>query len=209
MMLKRLPTNDSPIRIILQQRRQQIRGIIAPQRLHRHEVGDRPLRPLGKFRIVMRQPVHPVPIGIRIGRPPPLEDFDELIDVGSAGEEGQAGGHFGEDASDRPDVDGGGVAGCAEEEFGGAVPEGDDLVGVGSVGEAGEAGEAEIGEFEGQSVGADQEIMRLQIPMQHPMSMTIPHPIQNLPHKTPHHTLRQPHPLPYIIAPLPLIHKRF
>jgi len=36
---------------------------------------------------------------------------------------------FGEDASGGPDVDGGSVFGGSEEEFGGSVPEGDDLVG--------------------------------------------------------------------------------
>ena len=158
MMLHRLPTDDPPVGIVLQQRRQQVRGVVAPQRLHRHEVRDRPLRPLGKLRVEVRQPVHAVPVRARVRRPPPLEDLDELVDVRPAREEGEAGGHLGEDAPDGPDVDGGRVAGRAEEELGGAVPEGDDLVGVGTVGEAGEAGEAEVGEFERVSVGADQEL---------------------------------------------------
>ena len=133
-MLQRLPANNPPIRIILQQARQQIRRIVAAQRLHRHKVCDRPLRPFGEFRIVMRQPIHAVPIRVRIGSPPPLKYFDQLINIGSSWKQGQPSGHFGKDAPDTPDINGSGVAGCPKEKFGGAVPEGDDFVGIRSVG---------------------------------------------------------------------------
>ena len=78
LVLQRLTTHNPPVRIVLQQARQHIRGGAAPQRLLRDEVRDRPLRPFREFRIVMRQPVHAVPVGVRIGRAPALEDFDEL-----------------------------------------------------------------------------------------------------------------------------------
>mmetsp|Transcript_39919 Transcript_39919/g.85046 ORF Transcript_39919/g.85046 Transcript_39919/m.85046 type:complete len:383 (-) Transcript_39919:4-1152(-) len=208
MMLQRLPTHNPPVRIVLQQLCQQVGRVATPQRVHRHEVSDRPFRPLRKLWVVVRQPVHAVPVRVGIGRTPPLENFDELVDVRPAWEEGETGGHLGEDAADGPDVDGGGVAGGAEEEFGGAVPEGDDLVGVGSVREAGEAGEAEVCEFQGVSVGTDQEVVRLQIPVQHPVGVTVPHPVQYLPHEAPHHRLGQPDPLPNVLAPLPLVHER-
>ncbi|KAL7547619.1 hypothetical protein ACHAWF_010900 [Thalassiosira exigua] len=157
-MLQRLPTHDPPIRVVLQQARQQVGHVVAPQRLHRDEVRDRPLRPLRKLRVVMREPIDAVPVRGGIGRAPSLEDLDELVDVGSAREEGQARRHLGEDAPHAPDVDGRGVAGGAEEELGGAVPQRDDFVGVGAVGEAGEAGESEVREFEGLPVGADEEL---------------------------------------------------
>ena len=51
-------------------------------------------------------------------------------------------------------------------------------------------------------------MLRLQIPVQNSMCMTIPHPIQNLPHKILNHRLGQPPPLPNIVARLPLINKR-
>lgn len=63
------------------------------------------------------------------GRPDEVEDEFELIHVGLSREEGAAEDDFGEDASGGPDVDGGSVFGGSEEEFGGSVPEGDDLVG--------------------------------------------------------------------------------
>lgn len=158
MVLQRLPADDSPVRVVLQQRREQVRSGVAPQRLPRHEVRDRPLRPLGKLRVEVRQPVHAMPVAGGIGRSPSLKDLDELVDVGPSREERQAGGHLGEDAPHGPDVNGGGVARRAEKELGGAVPEGDDLVGVGPIGEPGEAGEAEVSELEGVPVGADQEL---------------------------------------------------
>lgn len=87
----------------------------------------------------MRQTVHSRPNG-GVRSASPLKYLDQLIDIGSSGEERQAGGHFCEYATDGPDVDGGGVAGGAEEEFGGAVPQGDYFVSVWPVREAGEAG---------------------------------------------------------------------
>ena len=139
-MLHGLTTNNSTISIILQKTCQQICRIHAAQCLQWHKIRNRPLGPLWKLGIIMWQPVNALPIRSRVGRSPPLKNLDQLIDVRSAGEEGKSSGHFGEDASDRPDVDGGRIEGCAEEKFGSAVPEGDDFVGVRAVGEAREAG---------------------------------------------------------------------
>lgn len=148
-MLQRLPANESPVRIVLEQARQQVRGGVAPEGLHRDEVGDGSLGPLRELGVVIRQAVHAVPIRLGIRRAPALEDLDQLIDVGPAREQGQARRHLGEDAPHGPDVDSRRVALGAEQQLRRAVPEGDDLVGVGAVWEAGEPGESEVGEFEG------------------------------------------------------------
>ena len=58
------------------------------------------------------------------------------------------GDHLDEDGSHGPDVDGGCVGGASEENFGGAVPEGNDLVGEGANWRAEGAGEAKVGEFQ-------------------------------------------------------------
>lgn len=55
------------------------------------------------------------------------EHTEELVDFGVPLEERLAGGHFGEDAADGPDVDGAGVALGAEEDFWSSVPQGDNL----------------------------------------------------------------------------------
>lgn len=64
--------------------------------------------------------------------PPPLhrspEDPEDLINLGITGEERLAHDHLGKDAADRPHVDARRVVTRAEEDFGGAVPEGHDLV---------------------------------------------------------------------------------
>ena len=129
-----LSTNNPPIRIVLQQTRQKIRCCITPQSLMRYKVRDRPFWPLWKFRIVMRKPVHAMPIRHGIRCAPPLKDFDKLINVGPAGEEWQSGCHFGKDTSHTPNIDCGRVSGGTKEKFRCAIPESDDLVGVWSVG---------------------------------------------------------------------------
>ena len=81
------------------------------------------------------------------GRAHYAEDLLELVFIRGAGEEGAAGVHFCHDAAGGPDVDAGVVGAGAEEDVGGAVPEGDDFVGEGVDGDAEGAGEAEVGEF--------------------------------------------------------------
>lgn len=51
----------------------------------------------------------------------------------------------------------------AEEDLGGTVPEGYDLVGEGTDGGAEGAGEAEVGELEA-AVAGDEEVLRFQVP---------------------------------------------
>ena len=49
--------------------------------------------------------------------------------------------------------------------------------------------------------------MRLEVAVQHPVGVTIAHPVQYLPHEIPHHPRWQSDPLPYVVAPLPLVHE--
>ena len=55
------------------------------------------------------------------------EDLEDLVNLRVTREERLAGAHFGEDATDRPHVDACAVLTSTEENFGSAVPEGDDL----------------------------------------------------------------------------------
>lgn len=86
----------------------------------------------------------------------------ELVFVGGAGEEGATGVHLGHDAAGGPDVDGGGVGAGAEEDVGGAVPQGDDFVGEGVDGDAEGAGETKVGKFE-VAGGVDEEVLGLEV----------------------------------------------
>ena len=90
------------------------------------------------------------------------EDLEELVDLGIAGEEGALGDHLDEDGADGPDVDGGSVGLRSEEDLGGTVPEGDDLVGEGPDGGAEGPGQAEIGQLE-PPVARYEEVLRLEV----------------------------------------------
>lgn len=67
--------------------------------------------------------------GLRGGNAAELEDLGDLVDFVGALEEGVAGEELGEDAAHAPHIDGPSVGPGAEEEFRGAVPEGDDQLG--------------------------------------------------------------------------------
>lgn len=50
------------------------------------------------------------------------EDLEDLIDLRVTREQGLARAHFGEDATNRPHVDAGGVLSAAEKDFGRTIP---------------------------------------------------------------------------------------
>jgi len=73
-----------------------------------------------------------------------LEDLEDLVDLAVPAEQRLLLDHLREDAADGPDVDAETVLLLAEEDLGGAVPEGLDLVREGLDGEGEGAGEAEF-----------------------------------------------------------------
>ena len=81
-----------------------------------------------------------------------------MIDFRVSREEGFPGHHLGENAADGPDINASGVLAAAEEDFGRAVPESDDFVGVCADGDAKGSGQAKVGKFEG-AVRVDQEVL--------------------------------------------------
>lgn len=82
--------------------------------------------PLGEARLEVRERGDARPFVV--GRcTEDAEDLEDFVDFGVAREERLACAHFGEDAAHGPHVDAGGVGAGAEQDFGGAVPEGDDL----------------------------------------------------------------------------------
>ena len=89
--------------------------------------------------------------------------------------------HFREDAAEAPDVDGGGVGLGAEEDLWRAVPERDDLVGVGADGEGEGAGEAEVGELDGAAV-VDEQVLRLEVAVEDAVRVAVRDARQQLLH---------------------------
>jgi hypothetical protein len=55
------------------------------------------------------------------------EDLEDLVDLRVTGEQGLAGAHLGEDGADGPHIDTGGVLAASKQNFGGAVPQCNDL----------------------------------------------------------------------------------
>ncbi len=119
------------------------------------------------------------------------EDLEDLVNLGVAREQGLAGAHLGKDAADRPHVDAGGVLAAAEQNLRGAVPEGDDLVGVGAQGDAERAGQAEVGELE-VALAVDQQVLGLEIAVQDAMAVAVAHARAQLAHELLDHTLAEP-----------------
>lgn len=95
-----------------------------------------------------------------------LDDLDELIDTGRAGEDGLADDELGEHAADGPDVDRVAVLGRAEDELGRAVVAAAD---VGDICLAGHQhfGAAEVAEFEDMRLGVDKQVLRLDVAVAH------------------------------------------
>ena len=120
-LLRRYPRR----RVINEQSIQQIQSLLR-QRADQRDIliPD----PLGKAGLVVWERGDAGPVGFG-GRAEDAEDLEDFVDFGVAGKERLASAHFGEDGTDGPHVHAGGVGAAAEEDLGGAVPEGDDLRG--------------------------------------------------------------------------------
>lgn len=117
--------------------------------------------PLGERRFEVRQLQSRRPVRL-IRCPLHLEDFEYLVDLGIAREKRLALSHLCEDATYRPDVYWRRVLLLPKEDLGGAVPERDDLMGVGLDREAEGACEAKVSKLD-VTVLVDEEVLRLQI----------------------------------------------
>ncbi len=119
--------------------------------------------PLGEDGGVVLEATDARPQTVHVGRSSEeFEDLEELADFGVTTEEDLAAGEFSHDATDGPEIDGRGVVLLTEENFGGAVPEGDDLVSVGVHGDLEGAGETEVGDLEGVVV-LEEDVGGLQV----------------------------------------------
>ena len=131
---------------------------------------------------------------MRIKRKDIPEDLEDLINFRVAGEERLASAHFSEDAPDGPHVDAGRVLTTAEQDLGGAVPERDDLVGVGPERDAKSAGQSKVGQLQ-VSLAVNQQVLGLEIAVQHTVAMAVAHTRAQLAHELLDHGLSQPQPV--------------
>jgi hypothetical protein len=97
------------------------------------------------------------------GRAEQLEDVEELLELGVAGEERLLPRELGEDAPDGPDVHRGGVVRAAQQNFGSSVPQRDDLVRVRFNRHGEGASEAEVGNLDDVLGFVDEEVLGLEV----------------------------------------------
>jgi len=97
-----------------------------------------------RFEVVQLECIRPV---IFIRGSEHLEDFENLINLRIAHEKRSPLDHLCKDAARRPQINTQGVSLLAEEDLGAAVPECDDLVGVGFDRESEGASQAEVSQF--------------------------------------------------------------
>ena len=110
------------------------------------------------------------------------EDLEDLVDLRVAGEQRLARAHLREDAADGPHVHAGRVLAAAEQDLGRAVPQRDDLVGVRPQRDAKGSREAEVRKLE-VPVAVDQQVLRLQVAVQHAVAVAVAHALAQLAHE--------------------------
>ena len=89
--------------------------------------------------------------------------------------------HFDEDTAEAPKIDGRRVSLHAQQDLGGAVPEGHDLVGQVSDGHGEGAGEAEVGQLD-PTLGVHEQVLGLEVAVEDAVGVAVGDPGQQLVH---------------------------
>lgn len=110
------------------------------------------------------------------------EDLLQLVLISGSRKEGTAGIHFCHYAACRPNVDAGAIGTGSKKHVWSAIPEGYDLIGECIHWNAKGASESEVGKFE-LSLVVDEQVLRLQIPVQNPILVTELDSLQDLVHE--------------------------
>lgn len=107
------------------------------------------------------------------------EDLEDLIDLRVTREERLAGSHLGEDAANGPHVDTSGVLATTEQNFGRAVPESDDLVGVSAERNTEGASQTEICQLQVAFL-VDEQVLWLQVTVENAVGMAVARALEEL-----------------------------
>ena len=114
------------------------------------------------------------------------EDLEDLVNFRVTSEQRLARAHFSEDAANGPHINTGRVLATTEQNLRGAVPQRNDLVGVGAEGHTKGSRESEISKLE-VTVAVDKEILGLQIAMQHAVAVAVANTLAQLAHELLYH----------------------
>lgn len=118
------------------------------------------------------------------------EDLEDLVDFRVTGEQGLSRAHFSKYAADGPHIDTGRVLPTTKQNLRGAVPQRNDLVGVGAEGHTKGSRESEISKLE-VSVAVDKEILGLQITVQHAVAVAVTDALAQLAHELLYHRVAE------------------
>ena len=159
-MLKSLASRNSIRRMITEHLTKEINTIT----IQHGQLGRQVLSiPLGEHVGVILEIGNTRPQSIDIsGSTKEFEDLEELTDFSITTEENLTAAEFSHDAANGPHVDGGRIVLFTEEDFGGAVPEGDDFVSVGVHGDLEGTSKAEVSNLEGVVV-LEEDVGGLQV----------------------------------------------
>ena len=129
------------------------------------------------FEIVQFQSIRPV---ILIRGAQNLENFEDLVDLGVSHEKRPALDHFREDAACGPQIDAKTVCFLPKQDLRAPIPECHDLVRVRLDRQTKGTCQTEVRQLDVLSLGVDQQVLRLEIPMENPMLVQINQRLQNL-----------------------------
>lgn len=107
-----------------------------------------------------------------------------MIYFAISGEEGSLLSHFGENAPGGPQVDAEGVVFLRKEDLRAPIPKRNDLVRVGFYRHAECSGEAEVSELDRLPILTDQQVLRLQVPVEYPVRVEEHEGLQDLVRET-------------------------
>ena len=130
-----------------------------------------------RFEIVQFQSIRPV---ILVRGAQNLENFEDLVDLGVSHEKWPTLDHFREDAACGPQIDTKTVCFLPEQDLWAPIPECNDLVRVRFDWQTKGSCQTEVRQLDVLSLGVDQQVLWLEIPMENPMLVQINQRLQNL-----------------------------
>jgi hypothetical protein len=125
-----------------------------------------------------------------LGKRDAPEDLEDLVNLGITSEQRLARAHLGEDAADGPHINTSRVLAATEQNLRRTVPQRDDLVGVSAERHTKGSRESKIPKLE-VTIAVNQEILRLQITVQHAVAVAVTNTLAQLAHELLNHLVAE------------------
>ena len=144
----------------------------------RHQLGQRPLGPLGEGGLEVLEGSDARPNAVVRGTHG-AEDAENLIDFRVTRPEGLLVHHLSKDGTHGPNINRGGVLAGAQQDLGGAVPQGDNLMGVSPQGHHESSGKAKISNLD-NAFRVDQQVLGFEVTVHDAAAVAKVQALQNL-----------------------------